>query len=231
VDAVVVAVGVLRDTALRPLAWVHHRAPAALFEACADLGVRRVIHVSALGIDGSATAYATTKLGAEAALKLLAEQGRLDPVILRPSVVFGRGGAAGEMFMQLAKLPLLSMPGQAFRAKIQPVAVQDLAAAVVALLGPQLGWCGTLNCVGPQALSTADFIGRLRAEVGKSPALRMPMPDLVGQAMARVGDLLPASPWCSETLQLLSQDNTADPGPFSEILGRAPQMPGLATAG
>jgi hypothetical protein len=41
---------------------------------------------------------------------------------------------------------------------------------------------------------------------------------------------VPASPWCSETLSLLSQDNTADATAFAQLLGHAPRMPGLATA-
>ncbi len=53
IDAVINAVGVLRDSRARPMNAVHHLAPAALFEACAQAGVRRVIHVSALGIDGN----------------------------------------------------------------------------------------------------------------------------------------------------------------------------------
>lgn len=230
VDAVVNAVGVLRDTPRRPLSVVHTRAPVALFQACAELGVRRVIQVSALGVDASPTAYATTKLAAETALNQLAAQGQLDAAILRPSVVFGAGGASSEMFRNLARLPVLSMPAPAFTAKIQPVAVQDVAEAIVALLGPQLAWCGTVACVGPQALSTADFIARLRQEMGKSAPLRLPLPHVMGRAMARVGDLVPASPWCSETLSLLSQDNTADAAAFSQLLGHAPRMPALGLA-
>ncbi|MBK7613934.1 MAG: NAD-dependent epimerase/dehydratase family protein [Burkholderiales bacterium] len=229
VDAVVNAVGVLRDTTRRPLSVVHARAPVALFQACAELGVRRLIQVSALGVDASPTAYASTKLAAETALNQLAAQGQLDAAILRPSVVFGAGGAASEMFRTLARLPVLSMPAPAFTAKIQPVAVQDVAELIAALLGPQRDWCGTVACVGPQALTTAEFIARLRQEMGKSAPLRLPLPQLVGQAMARVGDLVPASPWCSETLSLLSQDNTADATVFAQLLGHAPRMPGLAT--
>jgi uncharacterized protein YbjT (DUF2867 family) len=230
VDAVVNAVGVLRDSRRRPLDIVHTRSPVALFQACAELGLRRVVQISALGVDASPTAYASTKFAAEVALNQLAEQGKLDAVILRPSIVFGAGGASSEMFRSLARLPVLSMPAPAFTAKIQPVAVQDVAGAIAALLGPQAAWCGTLACVGPQALTTADFIARLRQEMGKPAALRLPLPHAVGLAMARMGDLVPASPWCSETLALLSQDNTADATAFTQLLGHAPRMPGLATA-
>jgi nucleoside-diphosphate-sugar epimerase len=91
-DAVVNAVGVLRDSRARPIEAVHRDTPIALFEACAQAGVQRVVQVSALGIDGSTTAYARTKRATEERLWALAAQHKLQPAILRPSVVFGRGG-------------------------------------------------------------------------------------------------------------------------------------------
>src|SRR5690349_15216931 len=70
-DAVINAVGVLRDSRARPMNAVHHLAPEALFRACARQGPRRVIHISALGIDGNPTLYARSKLQAEAVLREL----------------------------------------------------------------------------------------------------------------------------------------------------------------
>ena len=55
-SAVINAVGVLRDSRARPMQALHADAPCALFEACAASGVRRVIHISALGIDGGPAA-------------------------------------------------------------------------------------------------------------------------------------------------------------------------------
>ena len=75
IDAVVNAVGVLRDSRARPIDAVHQHTPVALFDACAKAGVRRVVHVSALGIEGSATRYATTKRAADTHLLALAQQG------------------------------------------------------------------------------------------------------------------------------------------------------------
>ena len=87
IDAVVNAVGVLRDTRARPIDAVHRDTPIALFDACAQAGVQRVVHISALGIEGSSTRYAQTKRAAEAHLQTLATQAKLRPAILRPSVV------------------------------------------------------------------------------------------------------------------------------------------------
>ena len=111
IDAVVNAVGVLRDSAARPIDAVHQHTPCALFQACARAGVRRVVQISALGIEDSATRYARTKLAAEACLRSLADTDQLDPVVLRPSVVFGKGGDSSALFMNLARLPVALFPG------------------------------------------------------------------------------------------------------------------------
>lgn len=75
IDAVVNAAGVLRDTRTRPIDALHQHTPVALFDACAQAGVRRIVQISALGIAGSATRYATTKRAADTHLLGLTEQG------------------------------------------------------------------------------------------------------------------------------------------------------------
>ena len=221
-DAVVNAVGLLRDTPRRRLEAVHHEAPAALFEACARAGVARVIQISANGVAHSPTRYATTKRAADEALLRLRAQGRLDATVLRPSIVFGRGGASAALFMNLARLPLLVLPRAAVQARVQPVAVQDVAQAVLRLVqdgGPEL-----VTAVGPRALSLSAFIGELRRQHDHAPARVLPLPDAPSRWSARLGDLVSAQPWSSEALALLEQDNIGDAAAFERVLGR-PAVP------
>src|SRR5690606_73826 len=110
VDAVVNCAGVLQAGARQAPEAVHHRGIAALFEACVDAGVRRVVHLSAIGVDrGARSPFSATKLAGDRALAAL----DLDWVILRPSVVLGPGAAgAGALVRGLAVLPVLPlMPG------------------------------------------------------------------------------------------------------------------------
>ncbi len=102
---------------------IHAETPHALFDACAQAGIRRVVHVSALGLEGNPTQYARSRLRAEAQLMALTAGGALEGVIVRPSVVFGRGGASSELFMMLARSPLWLLPAPVVRTRIQPVAV------------------------------------------------------------------------------------------------------------
>lgn len=223
IDAVVNTVGVLRDSPSRPIDAVHQHTPIALFDACAQVGVRRVIHLSALGIEHSSTRYAQTKYAAYRRLQALGEAGLLNPMTLCPSVVFGHGGASSALFMGLARLPLVIFPAPMLTAQIQPISVHDLAAAVVALLGTALGQTGTLVCAGPASVRMADFVASLRAQQGRGPAvvLRLPLP--LTHLSARLGDWMPASvPWCSESLAMLAIDNVGDSAPLATLLGRSP---------
>ncbi len=222
-EAVINAVGVLRETGAQAMDAIHHTVPAALFSACANTGVRRVLQVSALMPPDSRTRYAQSKRQAEAALLSLRAEGRLEACVLRPSVVFGEGGASTALFRRLARLPLLPWPAQAATPRIQPVCVEDLADACVRLLQSPERLPATLDAVGPERFTLPDFIARLRRAAGQPPARLLLLPAALGAASARLGDLCPRQPWGSETLALLGADNIADAAPLQAVLGRAPR--------
>ncbi|HVI79080.1 MAG TPA: NAD(P)H-binding protein, partial [Candidatus Acidoferrum sp.] len=96
VEAIVNCAGVLQDGPYESVAMVHHRGIASLFAACEQLGIRRVIHFSAIGVDRETpTAFSETKLAGDHALM----ERDLDWVILRPSVVFGRPAYGASALM------------------------------------------------------------------------------------------------------------------------------------
>jgi uncharacterized protein YbjT (DUF2867 family) len=220
VDAVVNAVGVLRDSTRRPMRHVHEEVPQALFAACAAAGVRRVVHVSALGIEDGDTAYARTKRAADARLADLTAAGRLEGVVLRPSVLFGPGGESAKLFLGLARLPVLACPAIVLRSRVQPLLVTELAEAVERLLTSQPHRCGVVDLAGPRALTMTEFIASLRAQAGRRPAFVRALPGWVTALSVRAGDLLPFTPWGSETLSLMEKDNVADPRGLADLLGR-----------
>jgi nucleoside-diphosphate-sugar epimerase len=224
-DAVFNAVGVLRDAPGRPMQAVHAEAPKALFDACVQLGIRRVVQLSALGIEHSDTHYARSKREADGHLRALTDAGRLDGIVLRPSIVYGPGGASAGLFDALARWPVLLLPRIMMRARVQPVLVHELARAAARLFGAHRGLKGLMPCVGPRALTVAGFIDCLRVQRGHEPAVQIGLPDALTRLSARLGDRLPFTPWGSETLALLATDNTADVAPFRRLLGREPTDP------
>ncbi|MPS95272.1 NAD-dependent epimerase/dehydratase family protein [Comamonas sp.] len=225
IDAVINAVGALRDRPGQDLQTLHSLAPMALFDACARAGVRRVVQVSALGAGQGGTQYATTKRAADEHLLTLGRQGLLKPVVVRPSIIFGAGGASSQLLMNLARLPLLLLPGLMRSSRIQPVAVRDLA-DVLAQMATSDTPEGMVEIGGPEPLSTEAFIASLRSQMGYGPASVHALPDWMSKGSARVGDQIPSLPWCSETMALLENDNVTDPQTLVRLLGRAPVAPG-----
>ena len=104
IDAVINCVGIIGETGRQRFDHVHHLAPKALFQACAEVGVRRVVQISALGADERArTHYHLSKRAADESLMRL----DLDWFVLRPSLIYGPGGQSTRLFMKLARLPWL----------------------------------------------------------------------------------------------------------------------------
>lgn len=199
--------------------------------------MRRVLQVSALGVDAGRTAYARTKRDADAALLALTRDGRLDGVVLRPSIVLGPGGASTALFAQLARWPVLGWPRRARQGRVQPLAVTDLAwgcanwltgaAATTTVQRGGTPVTGLVCAVGPQPCSVAELVAQCRASLGLAPARVWIWPDALVTASAWLGDACPVTPWGRTTLELMAQDNVADAVPWTQLLGR-PQQP-LAT--
>jgi uncharacterized protein YbjT (DUF2867 family) len=51
IDAVINSVGVLRDSKTQPMRLLHEQTPLALFAACQEAGIKRIVQITALGID------------------------------------------------------------------------------------------------------------------------------------------------------------------------------------
>ena len=220
-DVVINAVGVLRDSAANPMQQLHAETPAALFAACAETNVRRIVHISALGVDsGVAVPYFTTKLAAEQALNALPPGVRR--LCLRPSVIYGEDGTSARMFRNQARLPVHALPMGGMQA-LQPVHIDDICAAVVRWLADPDAASGTVNAVGAEATTMRGMLDSYRAQMGYGPALHLAMPAFMMRLAAQIGDHIPSSPLCSDTYAMLSAGNTASADAFSRLLGRKPR--------
>ncbi|MCP4238797.1 MAG: NAD(P)H-binding protein, partial [Aestuariibacter sp.] len=130
VDAVINCVGIIGESGSQQFAPLHSHAPIALFQACKQVGIRRVIQISALGADETAfSAYHLSKRAADEYLRHL----DLDWFVLRPSLIYGRAGKSAELFMRLAALPLIPVIGNGQQV-LQPVHITDVVATVLKCL-------------------------------------------------------------------------------------------------
>ena len=205
-DAVVNLVAILHGTE-DAFERTHVELPLSLAEACAAEGVRRMVHVSALGVslDGPSR-YQRSKARGEEVLR----GAGLDLTILRPGGLWQRRPLP-HLFAQLqAVFPwALASAG----ARFQPVGVEDVASAVEASLrdsGLPMSSVGqTFECVGPDVLTLADLV-RIAGRYGSRQRPVLPLPAALGQLQARVMELMPGEPLMSrDNLAAMSVDNVA----------------------
>lgn len=221
VDVVVNGVGVLRDSKQQPMKLLHEHTPLALFAACQEAGVKRIVQISALGVDhGIETPYFQTRRAAEAYLKALPENLRW--LILRPSVIYGEDGASAKMFRLQASLPIHALAAGG-KQKLQSVHIDDLCEAINRWLADPDAQSQTVACVGAEVTDMHGLIDSYREQLGHiKPALHLNIPTPLVKLAAQIGDFIPASPLCSDTLQMLNAGNIGDVAPFAKLLGRQP---------
>jgi uncharacterized protein YbjT (DUF2867 family) len=222
VDVVINAVGILRERGTQTFERLHRETPCALFDACVDANVRLVIQVSALGADaGAQSRYHMSKRAADDHLARLP----LASAIVQPSLVYGRGGTSARLFDALASSPLIPVPGDGGQ-RVQPVHVDDVAAAIVAVValegGPvRPGW--RIPLAGPRPLTLAAFLLRLREALGFTAGRVIPIPMPWVRLAAGVAERMPGALLDRETLAMLERGNVASVAPVTQLLGRAPR--------
>jgi len=223
IDVVVNCAGILQASRGQSIDAIHTAAPAALFEACRDSGVRRIIQISALGADeGAGTAYAETKRAADAHLQGL----DLDWTILQPSLVYNCSGSFGgtSLLRAMAALPFTVPVAGDGQQAFQPIHMDDLADGVLRLIEQADPPRAVIAAGGPEALSLAEILAGLRRwlGLGRAPILRIPW-RLVALT-AHLADLLGVrGPINTTSLRMLAYGNTADPGDFIAATGVRPR--------
>lgn len=152
---------------------VHARFPDRLAAACVRAGVRRVVHVSALGAAADAPSrYLRSKARGEAALGAA----DLDLTVLRPSVVFGERDRFLNLFASLQSVfPVMPLAGAG--ARFQPVWVEDLARAVVRSLDDRSTIAMTIECCGPRQYTLQQLVEAAGTWSGsRRPVFALPAP-------------------------------------------------------
>lgn len=229
-DAVVNCAGVLQDSPREDTCAVHADGAAALFRACAQAGVRRVIHFSAIGVDrAQPSAFSESKLAGDASLMAC----DLDWVILRPSVVLGRPVFGASALMRgLAALPLYpSLPDGGL---LQVVRLEEVVETVVFFLSPGAPTRVAVELAGPQALRMEDIVATYRRWLGWRPARRVVLPESLAALLYRLGDLAAALGWRppvrSNAQKEMTRGAVGDAGPWTKLTGITPQALGAVLA-
>jgi NADH dehydrogenase len=193
-DAVINLVAILNGSEAE-FERVHVELPRRLAAACKAAGVRRVVHVSALGAAANApSGYQRSKARGEDVLKAAG----LALTILRPSVIFGEADRFLNLFASLqAVLPVMPLAGAG--ARFQPVWVEDVARAIVHTLDDATTVGTTIECCGPTVYTLEQLVRVAGLWSGSSRAV-VALPPALGRLQAFVMEMLPGTP-------LMSRDN------------------------
>jgi uncharacterized protein YbjT (DUF2867 family) len=199
--AVINLVGVLHDKLAQPYGKVfkaaHVELPKNIITAMQLHGLKRYLHMSALGADSQGPSmYQRSKGDGETAVKA----SNLDWTIFRPSVIFGAQDQFINLFSKLTKL-FPAMPLANHQAKFQPVSVDDVATAFVKALSMPQTIHHSYDLVGPTVYTMKEIV-KFAAGKAKTSCAIIPVPAFVGYLQALAFEFLPGP-------TLMSRDNIA----------------------
>jgi uncharacterized protein YbjT (DUF2867 family) len=191
-DAVVNLAGILHGPDFK---FAHVELAQAVVNACHQAGVKRLLHMSALGADPAAPSeYLRTKGVGERAV-LAADD--LEVTVFRPSVMFGPDDRFLNLFAQLAALsPVLALAGAG--ARFQPVYVGDVVKAMLAALDSREAGGKRYDLCGPQEYTLRELMEFVCAATGRK-RLVIGLPDSLAYLQAWAMELMP--------VKLLTRDN------------------------
>jgi uncharacterized protein YbjT (DUF2867 family) len=189
-----------------------------LASAAADAGVKRFIYMSANGArNDPAFPYLYAKWQAEQAVIASG----IPYGILRPSVIFGSGGAFYQTMATLVRLnPVVPVPGDG-KARFQPIWVEDVCTCLIKMAAEDAYLGQAFDVGGPEQMTYEEMLAVVMRVLGKRrPIVHLPMA-LMKPAAALMAALLPNPPVTPVQLDMLSIDNVTAPNPLPEMFGIA----------
>ncbi|MCL9685076.1 NAD(P)H-binding protein [Legionella maioricensis] len=223
IDVVINCVGILYHPNNQVIWAVHYDTPRALFDACVAVGIKKIIQISALGIEQSDVAYATSKKAADDYLLTLP----VKSIILRPSLVYGCGSYGGtSLFRGLAGLPWITpVPGKGTQ-EFQPIHLEDLSKAIIKLIQLPIEQSVIFNAVSTKRISLINVLIQMRAWLGFAKSKLIFVPLKLIHLGALLGNLIPYSVLNTSSYKLLIQNNVTsseETQKFHDAIGFIPQ--------
>lgn len=213
-EAVVNLVGILAGSRAQTFDAVHVAGARAIAKAAREAGVKRLVHLSAIGADPkSKSHYARSKaLGEEAVLEEFP-----DAVILRPSIVFGPEDEFFNRFAAMARMsPVLPLIGGG-KTRFQPVFVGDVAAAIAAGCEGRAKSGTVYELGGPEIQSFRQLLDKVKQWSGRDRSY-ISMPFWMAKLQALLTWPLPNAlrPITLDQVRMLQLDNVVSEAAIAE---------------
>ena len=192
-----------------------------LVEAMTTAGVRRLVHLGALGVaDDPALHYARSKARAEA----LVAGSSLDWTILKPSLLFGERDGFFNIVADLVRLSpgIVPVPGDG-RSRFQPLSVDDLAQAIRRTLEDRAYVARSVELGGPRYWTYREITAEVCTAMNRRRAI-LPMPIALIRLVASASEMLHIPfPVATDQLRQLKLDNVGPLDGFASAFGFAPR--------
>ncbi|MGZ5805184.1 MAG: hypothetical protein ACXWJT_13530 [Xanthobacteraceae bacterium] len=222
VGAIVNCVGVLQDGARDDVETIQSTATIALFDACARAGIR-VVHISAVGLEGGGTSFSSTKAAADHHLQSLDSNW----VILKLGLVLAPAVYGGTAILRgLAGIPVVTPLVEA-ESRLQVVGIDDVVQTIALCLKPTAPTKVTWELAHPQILPLETIVRAVRQWLGFRPHWFVRLPRIAGNLIALFADALGWLGWRSAarstTLAQLARGIVGDPAAWIAATGLKPQ--------
>jgi uncharacterized protein YbjT (DUF2867 family) len=187
----------------------HVKLPEVIAQACQSSGVKRLIHISALGASlQGPSLYQRSKAQGEAVL----QAADLDLTLLQPSVIFGADDKFLNLFAQLQQIaPVVPLAGASTR--FQPVWVEDVASAVAHCVMDAKTQSHTYEICGPETWTLKELVqksGQWAGVKGGQGRWVFGIPHTLAWLQAFLMELAPGQPLMSrDNLRSMQVDNIA----------------------
>jgi uncharacterized protein YbjT (DUF2867 family) len=199
---------------------VHVEAAARIARVARRAGIKRFVHLSGIGADAaSPSPYIRNRGEGEAAVQAAFP----GAVVIRPAVMFAPDDAFLTTILGLLRtLPAYPLFGDG-RTRLQPVYVDDVAAAIAQILRQTHRPFPIYELAGPRVYSYGELLRTIARTAGLRPVL-VRIPFAFWNAVAGLAEILPHPPLTRNQLELMQIDTTAsDSRPGFGLLGISPR--------
>jgi uncharacterized protein YbjT (DUF2867 family) len=213
-EAVVHLVGIIHEEGEQTFDRMHRVAVENVIAAAEKAGVRRLLHMSAMGSSEDAPSeYGRTKAAGQRAV----QDSGLDWTIFRPSIIFGPGDGFVTLLAVLVRANPVFIPViGAGQTRFMPVSVRDVARLYSEALEKPETRGGIFEVGGPETFTLNEIYREIAAAVGKRRKPLVHLPLWWGRFLAGRFEWLARKRWIAappltrDQLLSLSRDNTAD---------------------